>query len=244
MRFSPKAYFLNVSNSDLDECRCYGVCISFESRNIHMPLPTLIEDRERAWLFKTLTQSADPKLNACLIGFWLGSGMTTLELCRLQIKDVLAQSGQLTKSFVVRGEIERDFYLCNTRLLKLIKEYISVRPKDGDHPDQFCGFSPDEPFFKRKNGNAFKIKRRVTQNGNSTYHCNSLNNHIKRLLLDAGIERPSILSGRRTCAVKLRRCGVDTPTIHKLLGNKTLDTTLRLIETDTVSMTTIADMAF
>lgn len=42
---------------------------------------------------------------------------------------------------------------------------------------------------------------------------------IKRLLADAGIEQPSILSGRRTFAVRLKRHGVDTPTIHLMLGN-------------------------
>ena len=57
-----------------------------------------------------------------------------------------------------------------------------------------------------------------------------------RLLLQA--------SGRRTFAVRLKRHGVDVPTIHLMLGNKTLETTLRLIETDTVSMLAIADMAF
>lgn len=89
-----------------------------------------------------------------------------------------------------------------------------------------------------------RIKRRATERGNTTYHCNALNNHIKRLLSDAGIEQPSILSGRRTFAVRLKRHGVDVPTIHLMLGNKTLETTLRLIETDTVSMLAIADMAF
>ncbi|PML45598.1 hypothetical protein BCT75_04235 [Vibrio lentus] len=51
-------------------------------------------------------------------------------------------------------------------------------------------------------------------------------------------------AGRRTFAVRLKRQGVDTPTIHKMLGNKTLETTLRLIETDTIDMLKIADMAF
>ncbi|WP_267867560.1 hypothetical protein [Vibrio parahaemolyticus] len=44
--------------------------------------------------------------------------------------------------------------------------------------------------------------------------------------------------------MRLKRHGVDTPTIHLMLGNKTLETTLRLIETDTVCMVAIADMAF
>lgn len=209
-----------------------------------MALPPIIEDKDKTWLFKVITQSPEPELNACLMGFFLGSGMTTLELCRIQVRDIVQKNCQLTKSFAVKGEVKRDFYLSNLKLQNLIKIYVEKRNKDGDNPDQYQGFDPDEVFFKRKNGEHFKIKRRDTERGNVTYHCNALNAHIKRILADSGIEQPSILSGRRTFAVRLKRQGVDTPTIHLMLGNKTLETTLRLIETDTVSMLAIADMAF
>ncbi|HHI5411481.1 TPA: tyrosine-type recombinase/integrase [Vibrio metoecus] len=209
-----------------------------------MALPPIIEDKDKTWLFKVITQSPEPELNACLMGFFLGSGMTTLELCRIQVSDIIKKNGELTKYFAVKGDVVRDFYLSNLKLQNLIKSYIEKRRKDGDNPDQYLGFDPDEPFFKRKNGEYFKIKRRDTTKGNITYHCNALNAHIKRILADSGIEQPSILSGRRTFAVRLKRQGVDTPTIHLMLGNKTLETTLRLIDTDTVSMLAIADMAF
>lgn len=209
-----------------------------------MALPPIIEDKDKTWLFKVITQSPEPELNACLIGFFLGSGMTTLELCRIQVSDIVKKNGELTKSFTIKGEVSRDFYLSNIKLQNLIQNYIDKRFKDGDHPDLYNGFDADEPFFKRSNGDHFKIKRRTTDKGNTSFHCNALNNHIKRLLTDAGIEQPSILSGRRTFAVRLKRHGVDVPTIHLMLGNKTLDTTLRLIETDTVSMLKIANMAF
>lgn len=209
-----------------------------------MALPTLIEDKEKTWIFKVITQTPEPELNACLMGFFLGSGMSTLEICRVQVRDIVKKNGQLAKCFTVKGEVSRNFYLSNIKLQNLIKSYIEKRKKDGDHPDLYNGFDEDEPFFKRSNGEHFKIKRRTTEKGNTTYHCNALNEHIKRLLSDSGIEQPSILSGRRTFAVRLKRQGVDVPTIHLMLGNKTLETTLRLIETDTVSMLAIADMAF
>lgn len=209
-----------------------------------MALPPIIEDKDKIWLFKVITQSPEPELNACLMGFFLGTGMTTLELCRIQVSDIVKKNGELTKCFAVKGDVVRDFYLSNLKLQNLIKSYIEKRRKDGDNPDQYLGFDPDEPFFKRKNGDHFKIKRRETTKGKTTYHCNALNNHIKRLLADSGIEQPSILSGRRTFAVRLKRHGVDVPTIHFMLGNRTLETTLRLTETDTVNMLAVANMAF
>lgn len=54
-----------------------------------MALPPIIEDKDKMWLFKVITQSSEPELNACLMGFFLGSGMTTIEICRIQVKDIL-----------------------------------------------------------------------------------------------------------------------------------------------------------
>lgn len=154
--------------------------------------------------------------------------MTTLEICRIQVKDIIKKNGQLTKSFAVKGEVSRDFYLSNIKLQNLIKSYIDKRFKDGDHPDLYKGFDEVEPFFKRSNGDHFKIKRRTTDKGNTSFHYNALNNHIKRLLADAGIEQPSILSGRRTFAVRLKRQGVDVPTIHWMLGRKEGEVSIKL----------------
>ncbi len=70
-----------------------------------MALPPIIEDKDRAWLFKVITQSPEPELNACLIGFFLASGMTTLEIYRIQVRDIIKKNGQLTKCFAVKGEV-------------------------------------------------------------------------------------------------------------------------------------------
>ena len=64
------------------------------------------------------------------------------------------------------------------------------------------------------------------------------------LLSQAGIENPSILSGRRTFAVNLHRKGFDVAHIHHLLGNKTLETTMKVLTTDPVEMGDIAAQAF
>ena len=174
-----------------------------------MALPTLIEDKDKTWIFKVITQTPEAELNACLMGFFLGSGMSTLEICRVQVRDIVKKNGQLARCFTVKGEVSRDFYLSNIKLQNLIKSYIEKRKKDGDHPDLYNGFDEDEPFFKRRNGEHFKIKRRTTEKGNTTYHCNALNEHIKRLLADAGIEQPSILSGSVVCNISLHKLQKD-----------------------------------
>ncbi|MFA0072156.1 hypothetical protein AB4396_00450 [Vibrio cyclitrophicus] len=78
-----------------------------------MALPTLIEDKDKTWIFKVITQTPEPELNACLMGFFLGSGMTTLEVCRIQVRDIVKKNGHLTKCFAIKGDVNRDFYLSN-----------------------------------------------------------------------------------------------------------------------------------
>ncbi len=145
-----------------------------------MALPPIIEDKDRAWLFKVITQSPEPELNACLIGFFLASGMTTLEIYRIQVRDIIKKNGQLTKCFAVKGEVNGDFYLSNIKLQNHIKSYIEKRKKMVIIPIYTTILMNDEPFFKRSNGDHFKIKRRTTDKGNTSFHCNALNNHIKR----------------------------------------------------------------
>lgn len=78
----------------------------------------------------------------------------------------------------------------------------------------------------------FSIVRKQTLTGNDTFWCDALNRHIKTLLKNTGIESPSVLSGRRAFAVALRRLGYDVAHIHYMLGNKTLETTQKLLTTD------------
>ncbi len=65
-------------------------------------------------------------------------------------------------------------------------------------------------------------------------------NEIETLLKNAGIEQPSVLSGRRAFAVELHRLGYDVAHILHMLGNRTLETTQKLLTTDPVSMWAIA----
>jgi integrase len=133
-------------------------------------------------------------------------------------------------------------------LRELTQNYIDHRVKHkvclGDNPDQYLGLEPDEALFISYQNKPFSITKKLTEKKNLTYACDALNRHIKMLLGNAGIKNPSILSGRRTYAVTLHRLGYDVAHIHKLLGNKTLETTQKLLTTDPVDMGKIAADAF
>ena len=219
-----------------------------------MGLPHLIEPGEREWLFKvTKETSTQPARDVCLLAYFFATPCTTLEINRIQLRDVLHKSGKLNKQFVIRGAAsyngdDRIIYLSNKRLREITKDYINFRVKNnigmGAHPDNYQGLDPDEPLFYTNKGAGFGICSKVTSKGSMSYTCDALNRHLKMLMGKGGIECPSVLSGRRAFAVTLKRKGFDVAHIHHLLGNKSLDTTMKLLTTDAVELGAIAAEAF
>ncbi len=212
-----------------------------------MALPELIEKSKRDWIFKvTKSNSKNPERDLAILSLFFGSGLTTFEINRIQICDVLSVNGVLQTSFDVRGN-ERLCHITNSKLRAYVDLYINHRVKNkialGNNPDQYKGLNPFEALFISAKGKGFSIVKRETSL-NPSYACDALNRLIKTMLKNGGIESPSILSGRRTMAVNLYRAGYDLSHIHYILGNKTLETTNKLIETDEASMAAIAKAAF
>lgn len=212
-----------------------------------MALPPLITPKDRKWLFKVTEEtSTQPKRDLCLLGYFLGTAMSTLEINRLQLKDVLHKSGKLNKKFAVRTTNfeERDIYLTNKLLCELTCKYLDYRAKKkiglGDNPDQYLGLDPDEALFFTNQGKGFSVSVRKTVNGSPSYSCVALNTHMRMLMQKAGIENPSVLSGRRTFATTLKNKGVDISYIHKFLGNKCIETTKSMLSRDPIDMGDIA----
>lgn len=225
-----------------------------------MGLPAFINQSEKDWLFKvTKETSVHPERDTCLLALFFGTPMTTLELNRIQIKDVLNKSGKLHREFVIRGNMsfngdERLVFLNNTKVRKYLTEYLGHRVREkillGNHPDYYLTLDPESPLFCTNKGRGergwrgFSIARRETAKGRISYTCDALNRHVKQLLSKAGVQEPSILSGRRTFAVVLKRKGFDIAHIHHLLGNKSLETTDKLLDSDPVDMEYIASVGF
>lgn len=175
-----------------------------------MAMPHLIEQNEKAWLFKVTNEtSTQPVRDVCLLGYFSMTPCITLENNRIQLQDVLHKSGKLNKSFVIRGVKsysgeDRIIYLVNKRLREVTKAYIDFRVKNkigmGDHPDHYLGLDPDESLFFTNKGAGFGITSKVTGKGSISYSCDALNRHLKTLMGKAGIECPSVLSGHQAAA--------------------------------------------
>lgn len=211
-------------------------------------MPPLIEISQRDWLFKVTKElSKQPVRDVCILAYFFGTACTTLQINRIQIKDVVHKSGKLNKKFEVKGT-GHTFYLESKLLRELTINYLNWRVKKkvclGDNPDQYMSLDPDDALFISARNTGFSVVKKKTDKGSDTYSCDALNRHIKLLMKQGGVENPSVLSGRRTFAVTLHRKGYDVAHIHHLLANKTLETTQKLLTTDPISMGDIAKQAF
>lgn len=215
-----------------------------------MALPHFVDPNEKEWLYKSTGHtSLNPVRDLCLLHFFFLTPCTTLEINRIQVRDVLFKPGTIKRDFNIRGSLafngkERTIYLTNKKLREHIKNYVDYRIKHkiglGDHPDLFGGLDPDEPLFFTNKNTGFSIVKKTSKKDTVSYHSDALNRHVKDLMRKGGIESPSILSGRRTFAVMLKRKGIDISYIHYLLGNKSLKTTQKLFISDPVDMAAIA----
>lgn len=220
-----------------------------------MALPELIEKPQRDWLFEVTRElSTQPERDLCLLAWFFGSAMQTIQINRVLVRDVLHKSGRLNTKFTIKGS-DHTFYLESKLLRNLTTDYLKFRVKNkiclGDNPDQFMGLDENDSLFisyqnksKIKEYKGFSIVRKTSKKGVDSFTCDALNRHIKGLMKKAGIENPSILSGRRAYAVALHRNGFDIAHIHYLLANKSLDTTKKLLTSDPVNMGEIAKQAF
>lgn len=204
-----------------------------------MALPHLITEKERDWLFKvTKRQSPWYERDLCLLAFFMGSPCTILELNKITISDVMS-GDMINKSFIIRGDKAfngeyRKMHL-NLTVTRLLKAYIQAIPK----------LYRGDLLFKTLKGEAFsKLEGFAITTVKGTQRADSLTRHILNLLRESGIESPSALSGRRKFATTAYRNGVHVSVIHHLLGNKTLKTTKRLIDSDPLDMGSVSANAY
>lgn len=198
-----------------------------------MALEHLITESEWNWLVKlTKKQSPWKQRDLCLLAFFVGSPCTILELNKITISDVLS-GDMINKKFTIRGDKalngEYRIMYINQDLAKLLRNYI----KSMDNVYE------NECLFRTLKGEAFAI---TTLKGKQ--RVDSLTRHILNLLRESGIEQPSAKSGRRTFAVEAHKKGNHVSVIHHLLGNKMLETTERLINSDPLTMGEVSINAY
>mgnify|MGYP006297158451 CR=1 FL=1 len=150
-------------------------------------------------------------------------GLRIKELACLTIGDVY-QKGQIKSilhltSDKTKGEKHRDIALSNPKVISALHALIE------HHKENDVIFTEKSPLFKSQKGSKFSA--------------NSLSRVLKELYLQAGLDKASSHSGRRTLITKLAESNIDINAIRQIAGHTSLNTTMLYIQSNPNKLATI-----
>lgn len=168
-----------------------------------------------SWQFETVMQSvrsrAYPSRDKAIVAISFYLGLRAKEIASLKVRDVYAPNGTVRQVLHVKRSYSkmnrmRDVYLASDQLREALTSYRVVR----------LAVSHDEPLFPTRTG------RHFTANG--------MVQLFRDIYAQAGVERASSHSGRRTMITRLAEQGVDLKAIATLAGHANIATTCIYVE--------------
>jgi integrase/recombinase XerD len=181
--------------------------------------------------------------NVAIIWMLFGAGMRINEVAQLKVSDVFWPSGDLKKTFIIPASYtktakSRVAYIVVPQQRKAIEQWCAQRLNEHamlSQDDRYRGLSGDSPLFLSKKGVwrkfSFNVKRYKTLNGLSeTLVCSSLENLMREIIKESGIQGGSSHSGRRTLATWLDRAGCDLDLIKYVLNHEDPEMTIEYID--------------
>lgn len=215
--------------------------------------PYIEEGRLRHLLKVAAIVGESPIRNVALLTTVYGTGMMLTEIARLPVRAYLNGEGSIRVKSCVDARIayngkKRHIYWSNAKATNWIDGYLAYRAvhRQGttSMATAYRGLDPDSPLFLTGHGAPYKLIERRIGRGTPSYSCDSLSQHFRKLHLQAGIEGASVMSGRRTFAVRLADHSYDLRHINELLGHEMLTATKRLIDSNPMRLRAIVARVF
>ena len=163
--------------------------------------------------------------NIALLYCSFALGLRAKELAALRVGDVMnTATGILVdviqlKSAYTKGSKQRDAYLSNKRLRKVISDYLKERK-----PHSF-----NEPLFLSQKRGSFSP--------------NTIQMLFAKMYRQAGIEGASSHTGRRTFATRLIERGADIKAVSTLMGHSSISMTAEYVENNPNRLSKLAMLA-
>lgn len=189
-----------------------------------------------------------PQRDVALLAVLYSTGVTPNEAAKLIVSDYLGADGSARGDSTLRPEIAfngkaRPLVWANAKAREALDDYLRYR-REARHgvstaPVAFKGLDPSSPLFLTNDGSPFTFTRRVTRTGAASYSCETLNEVIRRLHTQAGIENGNANATRRTFAVNLHRQGRSLKLIQTLIGVSSLAAVKRLVDGDPVTLASV-----
>ena len=181
--------------------------------------------------------------NVAIVWMLFGAGMRINEVAQLKVRDVYWPNGELKKTFIIPASYtkthkSRAAYIVVRQQRQAIEDWRQQRLDEKamlSDDGSYGGLRGDSPLFlsKKKGWRKFAMnaKRYETKDGiTETLVCSSLENLLRKLLKEAGIQGGSSHSGRRTLASWLDRSGCDLELIRYVLSHESPEQTLEYID--------------
>lgn len=186
--------------------------------------------------------------DVALLAVLYSTGVTPNEAAKLTVSDYLSADGSVRIESTLRPEIAfngkaRPLVWANVKAREALDDYLRYR-HEARHGIStahaaYRGLDPLSPLFLSSDGSPFTFTRRVTRTGAASYSCETLNEIIRRLHTQAGIENGSANATRRTFAVNLHRQGRSPKLIQTLIGVSSLAAVKRLVDGDPVTLASV-----
>jgi site-specific recombinase XerD len=189
-----------------------------------------------------------PLRDVALLAALYSTGITPNEAAKLVVSDYLTQDGTVRVESTLRAEIAfngkaRPLLWANATARETLGDYLRLRivARHGISTARaaYRGLDHASPLFLASDGAPFTFTRRITRTGAASYSCESLNEIVRRLHTQAGIESGSANAARRTFAVNLHRQGRSPKLIQKLIGVSSLAAVKRLVDSDPVTLVSV-----
>jgi len=154
------------------------------------------------------------------------AGMRVGEVSSLRYRDVVDAAGKIKSEIFLKpeqtkGRHSRTVFI-SERLQRELQKYVKSVPN----------LTPDAKFFYTQ------------KKGNHGFSANTLTQHFHYLYKRAGLEGCSSHSGRRTFATNIAARGVSVRALMKLLGHRSVSTTILYVDANDQMLRNAVELAF
>jgi integrase/recombinase XerD len=186
----------------------------------------------------------NPERNQLIVWLLFAAGFRISEVAVIEIKDVLWKSGKLKNNVIIPAKYCKNnkpghVFFYHKKLLAALERYIQLRVNKklmmGDSTD-YRGLKKDSKVILSENRRPYSLKqkKRVNSDGKEEMYlaCDTLQEMVTKWGREAGIERFSTHSGRRTLATRVARRGGDERLLCTLLRHESDDQPYEYIDPD------------
>ena len=193
-------------------------------------------------------QTRNPERNTLIVWLLFAAGFRITEVAVIEIKDVLWKSGKLKNNVIIPAKYCKNnkaghVFFHHKKLLASLESYIKYRVANRlmmDDGDNYRGLRKDSKVILSENKRPYSLKqkKRTNKEGKEEIYwaCDTLQTMATKWGREAGIERFTTHSGRRTMATRVARSGGNDELLCMLLRHESDTMPYEYIDADIVGI--------